>query len=203
MESKTISVLIILISLFLLASCLTIESELSLNDDESGTVRLEYSVSTLAVDIAKIDKDNSVLPFPIMEDEFDAAILKGNGVQKLEYEMSDDGARYYIRSLISFDSLNSLSLFTGSQFLLENQGSNKLLTVTVYDFPEDYEIDIQTLNIVSENFAEDFISFTVTIPGDIVRVNGATFSGSEVSFTITVEDLIQSTENVQFSVEYR
>lgn len=164
---------------------------------------MDYSVSTLAVDISKIDDIGQVLTFPILEADYNEAAALSPGVQVLAYEISDDGSRYNINSEISFDNLESLSSFTGMQYILQNQGNNKLLTIIVYEISEDQGITGQNAALINQNFSEDSFSFKITMPGDIIRVNGATFSGSDVSFKISLDDLIQSTETIRFSVEYR
>jgi hypothetical protein len=193
---------LILFSLFF-TSCLTVDAAITLNKNGSGTANFVSSVSTLAADIANIDSKNEILTFPLMREDFDTAALDAGGIQILKYDMTSDGSRYFIDSEVSFNSLNSLSIFTGIQFQLENTGNNSLLTIIVYDIPVDNEISEQAMNLIRNNFPGDSITFTILIPGDIIKVEGATFSGSEVSFNISVEELIQSTESVQFSVEYR
>lgn len=192
--------LLILISLI---SCLSIETEITLNNNESGTASLVYSVSTLAADINNIDRSDNVLPFPITKEDFDSAAEINSGVQIQSYDLSDDGSRYYINSEISFESFESLSEFTGTQFLIEDRGNNKVLTVIVYEFSSDEQISEQALNLVRDNFSEDSFIIRINIPGDIIRVQGATFSGSQVRFEINVEDLLQRNNSIQFSVEYR
>ena len=200
---KYLKIVLVIAILLLISSCLSIETEVELKKDGSGTARFSYSVSTLAADIGKIDSDNKILPIPIMEEDFDIAARKAGGIEIKEYKLTENGTRYLIESEIDFDSLESLSIFSGSDFLLEQNGNNKILRVTIYDGSGDEEVSQQTIDMVRENFSEDLFSFSILIPGDIVRVTDAVFSGSTVSFSISVEELIINTGPVTFSVEYR
>ena len=200
---KYIKAILSALTLLILTSCLSIDTEINLNENGSGTAHFNYSVSTLAADIGKIDIKNEVLPFPILKEDFDNAALRAGGIEILVYTLSDDGSRYYIDSDISFDNLDSLSNFTGIQFQRIDSGNNSLLTVLIYEGSEENTVTDETLSIVNGSFPNDAFSFKITFQGDIVRVDGATFSGSVVSYNISVNDLIQRTDNVQFSVEYR
>ena len=203
MAHRIIRLIIFIFSFILLASCLTIEAEISLNKDESGTAVFNYNLTTLALDISKTDSDKEIFFFPITEPEYKSLAQEMGGISIKYNPPTDDGSRTFINSEIEFDSLQSLSLFTGLQFQTEELGNNKLLTVTIYESSEEEKINEQSLQIVSDNFSNEFFSFKISIPGDIVRAEGATFSGSDVTFNINIEELLNSPETVQFSVEYR
>jgi hypothetical protein len=186
-----------------LTSCLSVDTEIFLNSDGSGTAKMVYSVSTLALDISDVDKKKNVIFFPILKDDFDSAASNINGLQILSYEIKDDGNRYYINSEISFDTLQSLSSFTGLPMTLVEQGNNKLLSVTVYEVLQNSEINEQARSLIDNSFPDESFSFSLNIPGDIIRVTGATFSGSDVLFQISLKEIIQSKNTIKFSVEYR
>ena len=205
MANRLIIIGLLLINIFMFTSCLTIETSVTINSDLSGTAIFNYSVSTLAADIGKIDRDNKVLPFPINQEDFDVAADKAGGIEIIRYEndLGVNGTRYNIEGEISFDSLDSFGAFCGTTFSVVPSGNNQLLTVLIQEADDEKAVTEQTMNIVRDNFPDDQFSFIITIPGDIVQVNGATFSGSDVRFNISVEELVQSTENIQFTVEYR
>ncbi|MBI9099226.1 MAG: hypothetical protein JEY91_12145 [Spirochaetaceae bacterium] len=203
MDKKITCFSFLILSLALFSSCLTMDLEISINRDNSGTARLVYSLSTLAMDINRIDSEKTVLNIPLTREDFESAALLAGGILINDYEMTDDGSRYNINSLVSFDSIESLGTFTGIEFLLEETGNNKLLTIRSTDASLVKEISEQTLDIIRESFPDDFISLIITIPGEIIRVAGATFSGSDVSFKISVEDFLRTRETIQLTVEYR
>ncbi len=200
---KFIKIFLSIFTLSILSSCLTLKTDMEIYTDGSGIASLSYSVSTLASDLGEVDFENSVIPFPVMRDDYNIAAQKTDGIQIIRHNLTDDGSRYYIESEIAFDSLESFSVFSGTLFSLEFSGDNKILTVTVYNGSGDEEVSEKTLSMVRDNFPEDFFSFSIEIPGDIIQVEGATFTGSTVSFSILVKDLLSKKDAVQFSAEYR
>lgn len=203
MINKVLKSFTLCLSLSLFVSCLSLETDLSINSDGSGKAEFRYNLSTLALDISKIDGEKEILPFPITIDEFEQSALNIGGISISEYNMTDDGSRYYITSEIQFSSLEQLSLFTGIKFQIEQSGINTLMTIIVFEPSLVDPVSEQTLDIVRDKFPEEFCSFQITIPGDIIRVEGATFSGSDVSFKINIGELLSRTDVVKFSVEYR
>ncbi len=200
---KSVKIILSISALLIISSCLTLKTNMEINNDGSGLASFSYSVSTLASDLGEIDFENLAIPFPIMRADYDIAAQKTDGIQIIRYNLTDDGSRYSIESEIAFDSLESFSVFSGTLFSLESSGNNKILTVTVYDGSGDEEVSGKALSMVRDSFPEDYFSFSIEIPGDIIQVEGATFTGSSVSFSISVEDLLSKTDVVQFSVEYR
>ncbi len=203
MINKLLKSFTMCLSLLLLVACLTLETNLSIESNGSGRAEFRYNLSTLALDISKIDEDKDILPFPITINDFTQSALPASGISILEYNMTDDGSRYYINSEVEFSSLEQLSLFTGIEFQIEENGSNTLMTVIVFEPSQSAPVSEKTLNILRNKFPADFCSFQIGIPGDILRVEGATFSGSDVSFRINIGELLSSTDTVSFSVEYR
>lgn len=203
MTNKRVKLMSLFFTICSLFSCLTLETDLTLNPNGSGTALFRYNLSTLALDISKIDGEKEILPFPITLNDFEQSALNSGGISILDYKMTDDGSRYYMNSEVEFISLRHLSQFTGIEFQIEQSGSNTLMTTIVFEPSQDHPVSVQTLDLLREKFSEEFCSFQITIPGDIIRVEGATFSGSVVFFEINMGDLLSSTEPVSFSVEYR
>lgn len=203
MGNKSILFLLVLFAPLVFVSCLTIESEITLNTDESGIAVFQYNLTTLALDINRTDSDSKILPFPILRDEYETSARNVEGISVTNYNLSDNGSRYLINSDIVFESLQSLSDFTGLSLISETLGNNTLLTIIVYETSGENMISEQSLSLVKEKFSKEFFSFKITIPGEIVRVEGATFSGSTVTYKINIEELLNRSETVQFSVEYR
>lgn len=203
MLSKILKYSILWGSLVLFISCLTLEADLTLKSNGSGKAIFRYNMSTLAMDIRKTDGEKKILPFPVTIDEFEQSAVSTGGISILDYKLTTDGSRYYISSEIEFSSLEQLSLFTGIQFQTEKSGTNTEMTIVVFEPSVNSPVSEKTLNLVREKFPEEYCSFQITIPGDIIRVERATFSGSDVSFKVNVADLLSSADSIGFSVEYR
>lgn len=187
---------------FLLSSCLTINASIDLSDNFSGVFRYSASISTLATDLEQVDPTGLVIPFPLNKVAADTAAEAG-GIVINKWEELDDGSRINMDCELSFADLPSLGTYGGFSLTSESSGNNSVLSVIVYQSESEEGISQNVLDIVNESFFEDYIEIQIVIPGDIIRVVGATFSGKTVTFRISVAEMLQSASDVQFTVEYR
>ncbi|MBN2658711.1 MAG: hypothetical protein JXR86_16770 [Spirochaetales bacterium] len=193
----------ILALIIILTSCLTVEATIELSDEGGGELLYRASVSTLAADLEQIDQAKNLIPFPLLEEAVNSAAERAAGVSLAEWEVSSDGTRYFVDSRVSFVDLASLSDFTGLNLSIEPSGSNRILRISVYDYKEEKPVSKSVIDIVNESFADDYIQIRITIPGSIIRVEGATFTGATVTYRKTISELLSSPSGVQFTVEYR
>jgi len=185
-----------------LGSCLTIDATIDLSEDLSGSILYKASISTLAADLEEIDKDKELIPFPLLKEAVDKSIEELDGISAKNWSVSDDGTRYQVDGLLDFTDLTSLSSFSGMEFTAERSGNNTVLSVSLFS-SLDRDVSSSVQGIVDNNFANDYIEIKTLIPGSIIRVEGATFSGSTVTFRRSVSQLLASPEDARFTVEYR
>lgn len=195
------SIFIISFPLFLL-SCLTIDAQVSFSKDLSGVFQYDASISTLAADLEQIDKEKNIIPFPLLRESVDRALNLTVGLTVDSWKIADDGTRYFAQSAISFTNPDSLGQFTGLSFNIEERINSTILTVLLYS-PSESEVPESVRSIVKEKFPDDYIQLQTIVPGSIIRTEGATFSGSTVTIRKTIVELLDSSEDIQFSVEYR
>lgn len=201
---KMFKKLILFVAPVLFISCLTIDAGIELRDNSSGVLRYDASFATLAADLESINGGGSIVFFPLLKKSADEKAQAISGVRFAEPSVqSDDGSTYNVLGELLFDDLASLSEFSGVQFISEASGNNTILTVTVYSVSEGGAVSPNVLDIVRNSFSEDYIEIQTVIPGDIIRVEGAVFTGSTVTFRIGLAEMLESSENVQFTVEYR
>lgn len=194
--------LLLLLAPFLLSSCLTVSATVDLSDDFSGVFLYSASVSTLANDLDQVDSSGLIIPFPLNKAAAEIAAA-AEGLEIINLAELDDGSRINIDCELGFADLASLSSFGGFLISSESSGNNTILNVIVYQTASDEGISQKVIDIVNESFSEDYIEIRTVIPGDIIRVEGATFSRSTVTFRTSIAQLLQSDSDVQFTVEYR
>lgn len=187
----------------LLSSCLTLSYDLTFENDESGVIVYKASISTLALDLENTVGGNTIIPVPLSVTSFNQLIDSDEGLSSEGWNQSEDGSRYQVQSEIQFSDFDSLGNFTGAPVSLVQEGANNILAVTVYSPSSEEGKDPSVIQIVNENFPEDYIEIKTEIPGDIIRVQGATFSGSIVTFRASLLELLESGEEIRFTVEYR
>lgn len=193
----------LLLAIALLSSCLTVRAEIELDDSLSGTMAYSASISTLAADLEQVDRSKSIIPFPLLAGDFDRALGKSEGLEVLARRFSDDETRYYADNRIAFGSLEDLSAFSGISFASRIEGNNRRLDILLYENSGEGVAGSPVPGVVRDSFPDEYIEIKIVIPGDIISVEGATFSGDSVTFRISISELIESSGNVQFSVEYR
>lgn len=193
---------IILVSL-LLNSCLSLSYDLTLSANGSGTLLYQGSISTLAADLESTNGGDKIVYYPLMSDKADQAAAASGGARIISWDMTDDGSRYHIKGSIGFSSLDSLAAFAGIGLASERIGADTKLSFTIYRADVNNPVDSRILDIVKNSFPDDFIEIKVHIPGDIIQVNGATFSGSTVTFRTTLLKMLQDDRDVIFTAEYR
>lgn len=189
--------------MFLFSSCLTATYELTLDRAGSGSMEYSATVSTLALDIEKADTSRSVMFFPLTRDTTEQAALQSGGVLISSWNRTDRGSGYLVEGGVVFDSLEALSAFSGISIDSVEEGANTVFTLKINDGNTETDEESKALDIVRNSFAEDFIEIQTNIPGDIIRVEGATFTGSVVTFRTSVLNLLESASDVGFTVEYR
>ena len=75
---KRIIRLLVLFSLsFTLLSCLSVESEITVKNDGSGTLTLSYRISRMVTEIGRLEDENTLVPLPVTRGR-----LQANGLGK-------------------------------------------------------------------------------------------------------------------------
>ncbi|MBB6478980.1 hypothetical protein [Spirochaeta isovalerica] len=195
-------IFLLAVSLHLFTSCLTIDARIDLSEDLSGELQYRASISTLAADLEKVNQKEPLFTFPLFKSAVDRAVLSAEGVSLVNWSESDDGTRFYADSTVGFTGLAALSLFSGMNLGSEQSGNNTVLSVSLFNFGGE-EISPTVINIVNESFSDDYIQIQIVIPGSIIRVEGATFTGSTVTYRKSVSEILANPSDVQFTVEYR
>lgn len=201
--NNLIKTLILLSVSIVFSSCLTISATLTMKNDISGTLTYNASVSTLAADLEQTDRTGSLVVFPLMEDKVKTALEGAKGATLVSWKMEDDGTRYHIKGDIDFSSLESLGSFAGITVQTSKIGTDTRLELDIYKGRGENGVDSRILQVLRSGFPDDYIEIRLILPGDIIKAEGATFTGSTVTFKIKILDLLQSADDVKFAVEYR
>ena len=83
--------------------------------------------------------------------QVEQSALEAGGIRIASLEDSDDGSRYHVDAEILFESLESLSSFSGIGFSRENSGANTILTVDLSR--GDGEVSEKALDIVRKRLS--------------------------------------------------
>ncbi len=72
--SHLIAAAVTLLVVFLLSSCIGIESRIRISNDGSGQLTLKYRVSRLITNLESTEKNGNVVPLPLSREEFERTV---------------------------------------------------------------------------------------------------------------------------------
>ena len=192
--------------LFLLVSCIGIETEIEFKNSNSGTVKLKYRVSKMVINTAQIDSDSSFLPLPIEENDFIEKSDENEDLELLSYKKEDNNEEVFITAEFSFDSIDALNAVAGSTEDNVKITVDKRLTKTVYRheiFPgSSGNIDTETMQVVSDLYSNYPVKFTIITPSEIKEVNKGVFNANKAEIQMTVPEIIASDEPVFIEISW-
>jgi hypothetical protein len=108
--------------IFLLSSCIGVQSEINLAKDGSGTVKLEYRVAKDLAELGKLDGNERWLPLPAGRADMERTAARIPGLTLKSCSEKDDGKDIVISASLAFADTGALAAFFDA--------SGKAFTVT-------------------------------------------------------------------------
>jgi hypothetical protein len=184
----------------LLFSCVDVESRLSIRNDGSGTLSLEYQIPRSVADLGRTPDKDAPVPLPVEKADFLRGIAGIPGVRLARYTRRADEENVTIRAEIAFKRLENLAkvpaLRDAGLALVEN-GGTRTLTQLVAAAPES-PASVESLALVDSLFAGGSISIVLQTPAPMTPGPLGTLSADRrtLSWTATVGDLARRTDSV-------
>ena len=190
---------------FIFLSCLSIESKMTLAADGSGTLALEYTVSSLAQDWESRDPGTSPLPLPVNEADFRRGISQTAGLGLVSYSRRTAADSVVITAVVSFRSLEALNSFVSRQdthFSLRQEGGRNVFEqILTRGTSED--MGEQTRGFIEAFFSPYALSFTLTAPAAVSRSTpSGSVSGSTASVSFPLSAVVGSRDSIVWRVEW-
>lgn len=199
--------LLMFLVLFALSSCLTVESDITIRNDGSGTLRLSYRISRMVQEIGRVDTENTLIPLPVNEEDFTRVAEGIDGATLRDFSLSSDEEYIFIEAEIDFIDAGTLSHLLGG-----NEGEDITFTVEdgVYSLTQRIypglrePISEDSLALLNTYFSEDVISLTVRTESAITDAGVGRISdnGTTALYSAPIADIVQSTEPVVFEVTW-
>ncbi|MBA7532529.1 hypothetical protein ES705_24755 [subsurface metagenome] len=79
-----------LLVVFLLSSCIGIESRIKIKNDGSGQLTLKYRVSRLITHLESTETNGNVVPLPLSREEFERTVKNTDGLELVSYSRKED-----------------------------------------------------------------------------------------------------------------
>jgi len=144
-------------------SCVGVVSHITLNQNGSGTLQLEYRIARELESMGKLDGNEKWLPIPAGRADLERTASRVPGLSLVSYSSREAGADTIHSAEFSFASLEALSAFFDSQsrqFLADSGG--KQITLA---FPEQTDINPDFRELLTGALEGYDFSFSLTVPG--------------------------------------
>ncbi len=208
MMNKPLScVLLFTLTFFVLSGCLTLDTAITFEEDNSGRVELNYTVSSMVMNLGKLGEEDSFVPLPISENDFIAAARIVEGLDLVSIRTDEDESGVHVEAVMEFDGIEALSafLFPGEEgsLTLSPAGEASRLRYLIFTPPGEPVPD-RSMEMIRTFFAEDSLSFTVTAPRAITGVNRGDVleNGVSTSLNISIPELYESGEEIVWEIQW-
>ncbi|MBN2049120.1 MAG: hypothetical protein JW760_01645 [Spirochaetales bacterium] len=190
-----------------LLSCLSVESELEIQNDGSGTLKLSYRVSSMVENIGRMEEGNTLIPLPLREEDFLRIAAEDDSIVLKDFNSSSDADYLYIDAEIEFSRPEGLSILlgglSGDNVVFTQDEEGFTLTQRIYEglgtpISEDAKLLLETY------FSEDTVTCIVR-PETAVReisLGEILPQGGGARYTAPVSELVQSENPVLFTVKW-
>jgi len=191
----------------LCASCVGVDSHLSVRPDGSGTLHLDYRVSRLVADLGTSTSDQGSVPLPLSRDDFQQAVAGTQGKVRLtHFDRSQNDKDILVHATLEFASLDALArvnAFRDAQLELTTTGSTHTFSQLVARSPSR-PISADSLAMVDSFFGDYSLTFSIQTPSPITSSSLGTLSSDKrtLTYTTTVRDLLSATKDVTMTASW-
>jgi hypothetical protein len=181
-------------------SCVDVESRLSIRNDGSGTLTLEYRIPRSVADLGRTPDKNAPVPLPVQKADFLRGIAGIPGVRLARYARHTDEENVTIHAEIAFKRLEDLAkvpaLRDAGLALVENAGT-RTLTQVVAGVPESPP-SAESLAMTDSLFAGGSLTVVLQTPAPMTPgpVGSLSPDRRTLSWTSTIGDLARRTGSV-------
>ncbi len=197
----------LLIGVVLLASCVDVETRLSIHGNGSGTLVLDYSIARQLADLGRTAAEAPAVPLPLEREDFQRALAGVPGLVLKSFTRSQNELEVSIRAEISFVSLEALArveVFQEMRLRLETSGSRRTMSVLLARAAESPVSD-DSVAMVGDMFQGRALTYVVQAPSRIVSATpGAELSadGRTLTYTARMTDLVRLPEDLVLTVSW-
>ncbi|MFZ5367293.1 MAG: hypothetical protein ACOZCE_03570 [Spirochaetota bacterium] len=192
-----------------LSSCIGVNSNVSIRQNGSGTIQLEYRLSRMFEALGKLDGNEKQLPLPVGRTDFERTVNRVPGLALTAYSISQDEKDLLVKAELSFTSLDALAGFldaAGQSVRLVSDGGNRTMGLVLVRGIKNVDADLASL--VRTVFAGYTIDMRFNFPSTptvstVGNIGQAAVTGTSARYTSPVTDLVLSTEPVELRLSWK
>ena len=197
---------ILIISLMFI-SCLEIETEILIEDDQSGTWTLGYRIMQEAVFITPGNEFSGYNYFPQEEIEFRRRVDDISGLEIISLSLEETIFYTQITSKMKFNTTNDIQFFfntfSENPLISINQAENGIFELEIFN-PFPYADNKETLDLFSGLYSNKSIEIAVILPGLVTDSNKGFLSENtqKAVISLTVPETLNITDSYKWIVNY-
>jgi hypothetical protein len=92
-----------------LGSCVGLDASVSIAEDGSGSIEIQYAVPVLLAPLGSLDPNERIIPLPVSRESFDGAIRGAEGISILTYSRADGLDEVRVAVSLSFADIGALA----------------------------------------------------------------------------------------------
>ena len=206
---------LILVLLFILNSCIGVGMDITLNQNGSGTIEIEYNVSRSLDSLGKLDGNERWNTIPVGRADFMRTMDRIPGMKLLSFSSKESEKDFTVNAKMEFDDPRALMAFldaggrhsyfsgdasSGSLVLTLSEGKNSLqgkndgLDRLISAISEQYQIRV-SMSFPNEGSIVITNNLGISLPGlpeyEIIQ------SGKKVSLKLPLNAVLSSTEGIK------
>jgi len=192
-----------------LSSCIGVNSNVSIRQNGSGTIQLEYRLSRMFEALGNLDGNEKQLPLPVGRTDFERTVNRVPGLALTAYSTSQDEKDLLVKAELSFTSLDALAGFldaAGQSVRLVSDGGNRTMGLVLVRGIKNVDADLESL--VRTVFAGYTIDMRFNFPSTptvstVGNIGQAAVTGTSARYTSPVTDLVLSSEPVELRLSWK
>ncbi len=190
MHNRYSLLFLVLLMIFSLTSCLTLNTRLEHGSSGSGKLFLEYRLDKKAIGVQKNALgDTALIPLPVNRSDFEQNALLFSEIVLKNYEEREDESYVYIKAELDYQNLDELCRFLNIPGNHKSSGTENSLTFTFLE--PGTKLDADTLNIIEALFADDSLKFDFSFPDNIKSSTYGKVTGNQVSYQTSLNSVYE------------
>lgn len=201
---KRVNTLVMFITLILLNSCLTINSEMRINGNGSGSIAIEYILESGLNGISTLGSNNDIVPLNLSENHIIEMIGGRDDIVYKDYKTKEDINSYTVNVTFLFDNIEALNsiLPEDNAVSLVREGNETVFRQGIITKTDDKINDI-SLEILQDIYKEHTFTIEVRVPSEIIDVeNGNKVESRKAVYSEKFLDIITSADKKEWSIRW-
>ncbi len=195
---------IVLFTVFILSSCLTIESDMKINSNGSGNMKISYIMDKGLKGISTLGESDDDVPLNLSEEYISEITSSREDVYYKDYKISLDETYYRVEVIIVFETIEGLNSILPEEnaVSINRIGGETVFSQMLFDASKG-ELSNESLEIYKDIFKDHYFRLKVVVPGDIINVDNGIESANRVAvYQESFIDIISGNNKKDWSIRW-